>query len=576
MEKTASRWLWAAGLLAACGNEELPATEGSAGVEITAQACPSPAVTPKWEVTASAGSRPSTVATQMVYDSRRKRLVVLDPGLDMPGATWEHDGTGWTQVAAPDKSPPGRSGFALAYDSARGKVVLFGGRRTSAYHLDDTWEWDGTSWQKIAVTGTVPIRRGGHRMVYDTQRRRTVLFGGSNGAGPLSDTWKYDGTRWTEAKPATQPPARVDAAMAYDEARGRLVMYGGIGAGSAWLSDTWEYNGTAWRPMAVGAQKGSLGVAMAYDSVRQRVVAFGGDYSLGPGPTYQSDETWEYDGTGWQEIPIPGGIRPPDRTNSMMAFDAARGRIVLYGGYYRYDSRLWSYYHYVEPNRPPRLGYALSDQQVFANDTLTFTIKATDPDGNPLTYSATGLPAGATVNPTTGEVRLAPTPMQAGSYAVQVTASDGCLSDTKTFNLTVLHVTYPGFPTGAVDMRVGYLNVPSVYEDCSRTTGCTTSRGNSSVSCKIQGQNPGKLVASCESSAFTTSWNPYRPSGSAPIGPDQRFLLAGSPPVTLISGLVEQRGADAYLVVTDMTVRWNQVAKTYSTGSVSALLAPYP
>jgi hypothetical protein len=237
-----------------------------------------------------------------------------------------------------------------------------------------------------------------------------------------------------------------------------------------------------------------------------------------------------------------------------MAFDSTRGRIVLYGGYYGYDTRLWSYYHYVEPNRGPKLDYALRDQTVFANDTLSFTIKASDADGNPLTYSATGLPAGATVNATTGEVRLVPTPMQAGTYAVKVKASDGCLSDTKTINLTVLHVTYPGFPTGAVDMRVGYLAIPSVYE----------------------GQNPGKLVVTCESYAHSTTWNPYRPSGSVPIGPDQRFLVGGSPPSTLIAGRVEQRGSDVYLVVTSMDVRWNERVKTYSIATASELLAPYP
>ena len=37
-----------------------------------------------------------------------------------------------------------RDGPALAYDAARGRVVLFGG--SGGGYLADTWEWDGNDW----------------------------------------------------------------------------------------------------------------------------------------------------------------------------------------------------------------------------------------------------------------------------------------------------------------------------------------------------------------------------------------------------------------------------------------------
>ena len=40
-------------------------------------------------------------------------------------------------------APPERSFHAMAYDSARGRVVLFGG--IVASWVNDTWEWDGVS-----------------------------------------------------------------------------------------------------------------------------------------------------------------------------------------------------------------------------------------------------------------------------------------------------------------------------------------------------------------------------------------------------------------------------------------------
>ncbi|MCK4340256.1 MAG: hypothetical protein KAY37_00855 [Phycisphaerae bacterium] len=70
----------------------------------------------------------------------------------------------------------------MAYDSARGVVVLFGGG------LGDTWEWDGDQWAYQSVSGPSP--RCSHAMAYDSARGVTVLFGGTAGT-TYSDTWEY-------------------------------------------------------------------------------------------------------------------------------------------------------------------------------------------------------------------------------------------------------------------------------------------------------------------------------------------------------------------------------------------------
>jgi hypothetical protein len=45
-----------------------------------------------------------------------------------------------------------------------------------------------------------------------------------------------------------------------------------------------------------------------------------------PGP-------YVFDGTAWRrEAPEPGAVLPPARTHHAMAYDAARDRIVLFGG----------------------------------------------------------------------------------------------------------------------------------------------------------------------------------------------------------------------------------------------------
>src|ERR1041384_7179735 len=59
-----------------------------------------------------------------------------------------------------------RGGHAMAFDSARGVTVLFGG--FTGGESGETWEWDGATWMERTTGGPSP--RSGHAMVYDTAR----------------------------------------------------------------------------------------------------------------------------------------------------------------------------------------------------------------------------------------------------------------------------------------------------------------------------------------------------------------------------------------------------------------------
>ena len=106
-----------------------------------------------------------------------------------PTDTWEWDGVKWTRVSS--SGPAARTNHPMAYDSHRGRVVLFGGNPVGARgRFGDTWEWDGKNWTRVADSET--FKRDHHGMTYDTARHRVVLFGGSNGKF-LADTWAWDG-----------------------------------------------------------------------------------------------------------------------------------------------------------------------------------------------------------------------------------------------------------------------------------------------------------------------------------------------------------------------------------------------
>ena len=102
----------------------------------------------------------------------------------------------------------------MAYDSARGVVVLFGGSGNCGGACDDTWEWDGTTWTQ-RTPSTSPPFRWGHSMAYDSMRGVTILFGGRNFTD-LGDTWEWDGIIWVQRFPSSGPSDLDTASLVYD------------------------------------------------------------------------------------------------------------------------------------------------------------------------------------------------------------------------------------------------------------------------------------------------------------------------------------------------------------------------
>lgn len=95
------------------------------------------------------------------------------------------------------------------------------------------------------------------------------------------------------------------------------------------------------------------------------------------------------------------------------------------------------------PNHPPVLA-VIGNKSIDEGRLLQFTISATDPDGNALTYSAVGLPPGATFNSVSRVFSWAPNYEQGGilsqGYPVTFTVSDGSLTDAETITITVNNV----------------------------------------------------------------------------------------------------------------------------------------
>jgi hypothetical protein len=235
--------------------------------------------------------------------------------------TWSFDGETWTLLNTSGPSPRMGGGFAL--DSNRGVIVLFGGGNESQ-PFGDTWEWDGRTWTTQSGVGENPAPRRETAMCYDDQRQVCVLFGGWNEIdGVLGDTWEWNGRQWALLA-TTGPSPRSSHAMVFDTARGVTVLHGG-GTTSQPNNDTWEWDGRRWAVRSMdGPRRANMG--LIYDSLNRKVVLFGGDN--GP-PLHKSGQTWEWNGASWTRRDTSG---PPARYGPAVAFDAARGKAVVYGG----------------------------------------------------------------------------------------------------------------------------------------------------------------------------------------------------------------------------------------------------
>jgi hypothetical protein len=93
-------------------------------------------------------------------------------------------------------------------------------------------------------------------------------------------------------------------------------------------------------------------------------------------------------------------------------------------------------------NRPPVLS-TIGSKSVDEGDLLSFTISASDPDGDTLTYSASNLPSGANFNSGTRTFNWTPAIGDSGNYNVQFTVTDNGTPPESDFEIVAITVIDP-------------------------------------------------------------------------------------------------------------------------------------
>jgi hypothetical protein len=200
-------------------------------------------------------------------------------------------------------------------------------------------------WQNLNPPQSPTGYRVFHQMAYDSERRITVLFGGTTRCWEsgscvdtdfYDDTWEFDGNTWTLRFPGTTPFPLVMASMSYDPVKRVSIMFGGNIRGFTTLSGVlWEWDGNDWEEVSIVGPRPQArrGHKMAYDSARRVHVMYGGFVpGQEPGGSGRpATETWDYDALArtWTLRSTNG---PSARERFDLAFDPVRNRTVLFGG----------------------------------------------------------------------------------------------------------------------------------------------------------------------------------------------------------------------------------------------------
>jgi hypothetical protein len=216
-----------------------------------------------------------------------------DPAVD---GSWSHPELG--------AHPPGRSGYALVYDSIRHRAVLFGGIGQDGdrtYHEVWTLDLDEPErWERLPVGfpagggfGGAGLPRADVLAAFDPRHDRLWVWGGRNHTGAILGDPCFlqftsapgDTAAWHDAVPELEPDTgrrpgpRRAAGCAWDETGRRLIFHGGATASSAGIG-TWALaldDPPTWQsfpgrsPFPNGAVRANLHV----DAATDRLIAHG-------------------------------------------------------------------------------------------------------------------------------------------------------------------------------------------------------------------------------------------------------------------------------------------------------------
>jgi RHS repeat-associated protein len=275
---------------------------------------------------------------ELTYD------VFLGTSLDLAGQEWQ-------QQCPATPRPEARYGAASAYDDAKDRLIVFGGRTATA-EVSDVWVLENATglggtpaWTPLAAGGG-PAARQRATAAYDETSNRLIVFGGcAQGCTvALQDAWVLTHANGSGGTPQwialpDAPGPRSGHASAYDAANRRLIVFGGWDGtsvhGDVWILQDATGEGTpAWASLSAGSGPSARqGASAAYDAQSNRLLVFGGREAGGN----VSGQTWALAGANGTGTPawslmVTSGTPPAPRWGHASFYDGSVGRLLVFGG----------------------------------------------------------------------------------------------------------------------------------------------------------------------------------------------------------------------------------------------------
>lgn len=246
-----------------------------------------------------------------------------------PGSTWK-------LLLREGGAPPPRDSHVQAYDPVADQMLVAFGRAPSGSALNDTWllQFSGSAASWIPLATSPVAARAGTYSVFDSRRRRAVVFGGKVNGVESNEVLTFDfanPSSWQTLATTGAPLPRRDGVAVYDSLEDRMLVIGGVvndGGSTSATSDVWElrFSGTpTWSllaPTGIVAPSVVDGATASFDPVHRRVdcVTGGGAFAL------------ELTGAAhWSSMSLPADWAS-GRSGVSSVWDANRNRFVVFGG----------------------------------------------------------------------------------------------------------------------------------------------------------------------------------------------------------------------------------------------------
>ena len=226
--------------------------------------------TDTWSNLTTADSPPARTSGAMAFDEGAGVVVlfggnVLDSGRPMDTWTFDTATRTWTELETAER-PPARD-YSTVYDRANGRIVAFSGpdQRWFAwsqwlnYNYTEVWSLDvaNATWTNRSGPGC-PLSRTGFAMAYDEARGETVILGGQHPSYSYSLerwvytyenlTWGFNLSTGKWAPRGLSPPLanRSYCSMGFCEATGSLYVMGGRYLHFAEFTGEWRLTSDVW------------------------------------------------------------------------------------------------------------------------------------------------------------------------------------------------------------------------------------------------------------------------------------------------------------------------------------------